>query len=433
MASQSGGSAGFPWSTTNLPWQLKPGEGLRDNMPAGVPVYNVKTYTSSTDVATCLAAIEAAVSTPGYAYFPAGTYTINLLKPIGTNFWYGYANSSREIMGLIGDGADQTFIVEGPNMVPSDARAYALAPTDTSIGVPLMNIQLSNTQTSVPVFVSGISFDGRFQGPYGVPASSGITVNAGTPSPIPHRGLVIQKGIAGARVQFCRFRGFAYTCKASPPYELAGLETNNDNGTTIYRIEIDGRETSTGAVSAGGYMENFCTSLTVQDSWLHDTRRSGFAIHEHFGGDGGTYNIRNFQVENIATTADGFAGSSLGFNASNVEEVSGTMTYTNCRFALDRGRHITLGTTSGGLVAQAINVNDFISESTTFGGCLVIRIIKTPNSQGNSPWWDLYSSGGLAALPFTVKAAGKSLTPVDSGLFNASVHTPDKYYVVVTS
>lgn len=426
-------STSTSYSASNTPWTLATGDNLRANIPAGVPVYNATTYSTSTDLPTILTAVDTAVTTPGYVYLPAGTYTIGTLGPIGTNAWYGYANSSRKIMGMIGDGADQTFVVEASGMIPTAARTYALAPTDTSSPLPLYNLYFSNTSSTVPLFFSGISFDGVFQGPYGVPASSGLSLNTATASPIPHRGLALNKAIAGSRIQFCRFRGFGYAVKASPPYELSGLETNYDAGTVIDRCEIDGRETSATAVSAGGYMNNYNGTVTVSNSWLHDTRRSGFAIHEHQGGDNGTYTITNFQVERIANTSDSFAGSGLGFNASNVEEVSGTVTYTGCRFALDLGYHITLGTTHGGPVATAINAADFTSLSTAYNGCLVVRIIGTPNSAGTSPYETLFTTSGLAGLPLHATASGVALTPVASGSFNAAVHTKDKYFVVVTS
>lgn len=421
------------FSSSNPPWALRAGETLYDNIPPGVPIYEVTDYTSSTDVGDCFAAVDAAITKPGYVHFPAGTWTINILDNYGSNQWLGYANSSRRIMGGIGDGADKTFFVEGANMIPSDARAWALAPTNTAEGVALKNLSFSNTSSNTPLFWSGISFDGRFQGPYGVPLSSGLTQNTSTPSPIVHRGLVLNQAIAGSRVQFCRFRGFGFTLKASPPYELAGFESNYDHGLVVYRVEIDGRETSTGSVSAGGYMINYTDKLTIQDSWLHDTRRSGFAMHEHHNGDAGDYTFNNWQVENIAKVADGFAGSNLGFNATNVEEVTGTLVFNNYRAALDLGYHITLGSSADtSTAAQSLVVNDFTSLSTAYNGCLVIRIIKQPNSLGTSPYWNLYNTGGLAALPFTVTKSGKALTPIASGSYNAGVHTPDKYYIVVT-
>lgn len=421
------------YSSTNLPWTLQTGQTLRDNIPAGVPVYNVTTYTSSKDVGACLTAVDNAVTTPGYAYFPAGTYTIGTLGPIGTNAWYGYANSSRRVMGMIGDGATQTFVVEGASMIPSAARSYILGSPDTTTSLQLYNLYFSNSSATIPLFFSGISFDGRFQGPYGVPPSSGISVNASTPSPLGHMGLYLNKAISGSRVQFCRFRGFAYTYQATPPGELSGLASNYDSGLVISNVEIDGRETSSGGVSAGGYMNNYCSSVTVQNFWLHDTRRSGFAIHEHTGGDNGTYTISNAQVERIANTSDSFAGSSLGFNGINVEEVSGTMTLTNYRAERDLGYHVTFGTTAGGPVAKSINVTDFSSLDTAYNGCLVMRIIGTPNSSGTSPYESLYTSSGLSALPFHVTNSGVTLDPVSVGSYNASIHTPDKYYLVQTS
>lgn len=422
------------WSSTNPPWALQSGQTVFDHMPAGITAYNVTTYTSSTDVATCLAAVEAAISSggSGYAYFPAGTYTISALGPIGTNAWYGYANSNRKIMGLIGDGADKTFIVEGSGMIPSAARTYTLAPTDLTTPVTLINLQFSNTTSTTPIFISGITFDGQFQGPYGVPNSSGLSLNTSTASPLAHRGLVLNKAIAGSRVQFCRFRGFAFAIKQSPPYELSGLETDTEN-MIRYGVEVDGR-LPTGEVSAGGDMLNYVSATNVSNYWLHDTRRSGFAIHEHTGGDNGQYTIGpNVQIQNISSTSDSFAGSSLGFEAFNIEEVSGTFTAQNARLALDLGHHFALATTHGNPLANDIVFANITSLSSSYNGCVVLRIIKTPNGSGTNPWWDLYNTSGLAALPIDGTYAGNALTPVDASTFNPAVHFPNQYFMVVTS
>lgn len=423
------------WSASNPPWALQTGENVLDNVPLGVPRYEARSFSNSNDLWTVFKAAEAAMPNPGYIHFPDGTFNITQYQLATTNDWRGYWNSSKQVMGFYGNGADKTFFAESPNMIPSAARAYALNPTDTSIGVTLQNLYMSNNNSPIPLFISGISFDGVFQGPYGVHATSGLTVNTNTASPIAHRGLALWRSIAGARLQYCRFRGFGFTLKASPPYELAGLESNYDNGLVVARTEIDGRETSTGAVSAGGYMINYIQKTTLDGVWIHDTRRSGFAIHEHHNGDNGDYTLNNLQVQNISNTADSFQGSALNnFNATNVEEVTGTMRFTNYRAALDLGYHITFGSSADTTsVAQEIDVTDFTSLSTAYNGCLVVRIIKQPNSLGNSPYWNLYNTGGLGALPFVFKKDGKALTPIASTSYNSSLHTPDKNYIVVTA
>lgn len=419
----------------NPPWALRGSESPMDNKPFGVPALDVRDYTSSRDMAAVLTALDNALTSPAYGYIPGGTWPLATLGPIGSNAWYGYANSSRKVMGWIGDGAADTILTESPGMIPTAARAYALAPSDTSVGVPLWDFYFSNTQTSVPLFFSGFTLDGVFQGPYGVPASSGLNTNTSTPSPIAHRGLALQRAIPGSRVQFARFRGPAFTIKASPPYELAPLESNYDNGLVIARTEIDGR-LPTGEVSSGGYMNNFAINHNMKDVWIHHTRRSGYAIHEHTPtGDNGFYNIDGVQIEHIADTADGFAGSGLGFNGINFEEVTGTVSVKNSRMSMPRSGfyHIALGSSFGNTIAKQIDISDFTSLESVYNGCLVIRIIKNPNSLGINPWWTAYNSGGFSALPIEVTSKGATLTPIASTSFNAAIHGPTKNFVVVTS
>lgn len=429
---------GTVWSVTNPPWALVNGAKSTDQMIGGSIIWDAGQFTTSMDIPTILKAVDLATvgQGSGYVKVAPGNYTLNGIGLIGSNAWYGYANSSRRIAGIFSDDAASTFVTESAGMIPSDARAYALAPTATNTPVPLQNFYFSDTPsggvTPAPFFFAGMTFQGRFQGPYGVAATSGVSLNQSVAGPIPHRGLAFNRALAGSRIQYCRFQGFGYDLKASPPYELAGFESNYDNGLVIDHCEFDGR-LPTGEVACGGYMVNYASKMTMTNSWIHDTRRSGFALHENQGGNGGDYSFSNNRIEHVANTSDGFAGSGLGFNASNVEEASGTLSYDNCSFALDLGYHIALGTTNGGPVAKAINVTNFTSLSSAYNGCLVIRIIGTPNGSGISPYETLYQSGGLSALPFKVINNNITLTPVAASSFSSAIHTPDKFYIVVTS
>lgn len=429
------------FSAQNPPYLIPPGESLLDGVKAGVPRYNATVYSASKDVAVALAAMEAAISTPGYAVFPGDGWYISALGLVQGAGWYGYQNGNRKIMGWIGDHIDsfgnwKTSIEIRPNAIPSDARAESLNPSNMGSPVTLYGAFFSGTNQTVPIphFFAGIHFKGNFQTPYGASGTSGITVNIGVPGPIPWRGLALNKPVAGTRIQFCKFSGFAYTQKNSPPWELSGLETNYDNGTTLHCVEIDGR-LPTGEVSAGGYMPNYTSLLTLENVWIHHTRRSGFAIHEHGGGDGGVYNISNVQIEAISSTPDGFAGNGLNqFPSSNVEEATGTLNYTNCRFAAGGGYHITLATTNGGGIADAINITDCVSMNPTlYNGCIVVRVVKQPNGAGINPYWTLANNSGVGALPINAKWHGTPLTAVASTQYNATIHKPDKYFIVVNN
>jgi hypothetical protein len=446
----------FParYSSSNLPSTLKAGESLTDNMPTGVTVVNASSYSSSNDIDVVLKAVEAGVSSGVYVQLDQKTYYINNFDSINSAF-YGYINASKKIMGLIGRGADKTYIRVVPTAMDNTSHTVPISGTDYSsvdgaVQGKAMSTGLyfSNSNSTVPLFFSGICFQGTFQTPY--TTIGNYAYNPNTPSPLPWYGWSIWAGITGSRVQFCRFQGFGFALQASPPYECGFVNTNRNNGLTWYRCDMDGRLASlidsSQPVASGGMMWNKETLITVKDSWQHNTRRSGFATNTNTMSTNETYIADNFQVDTVADTADNFQGTGLGFNGSNVEEVIGTFTYNNCYFNVTIGAHINwaLPYSTNGVPYEAPDhtvffVNGFRTDNTStaknnsnYGGCLVIAVGQRPNSTGISPAWQALTDNGIEASNFfSVKDnMGKSLLPIKGANWVAGTHTPDKYYVV---
>ena len=149
------------------------------------------------------------------------------------------------------------------------------------------------------------------------------------------------------------------------------------------------------------------------------------------GNDNGAYYAENFQVEQIANTTDSFAGASLGFASANVEEVRNSVTYVRPRFRATTPAHVVIGTSNGNAMARSITISDPVIDDTTRGGCLILRIVKQPNSYGINPYYSAYQSGGFAALPIRVTKNGSPLTPVLSTDYNPATHKPATHYVVI--
>jgi len=425
------------WSDLNPPWQLGSGESVDDNVPAGVTIVNYDDYSAGNTRsfgATLVAARNAATG-PYYVRLGPGTYHItdfSIAAGTGTGKGYQDANATKYWGGCIGAGADQTFVVLDASVMTSDQLSGVSTATNP---VQMFGLYAGSPGLTIPTIFSGITFRGNFQQSIALNGLSGT-------APAPYNGINLSSVKTGSRVQFCRFQGFGFTAKSSPPYELGAVNSGNSDW-TLYRSEIDGRlavEVDAGQPRAsGGLMWNQEVAVRAVDSWLHHTRRSGFAMNEGESGNDnltGTYYCENFQVENIADATDGYAGSALGFSPSNVEGLRNTFTYVAPRFtasAVKGPQHITIATPNGEHIANAITVSDPVIGNTDYNGCLVMRYIITPNSAGTSPYYTLYLSDGLSAMPTTVTAAGQTLTSVLSTDFNAANNNPSNSYVVIFS
>jgi hypothetical protein len=432
---QGGGTNVAPWTSANVPWALQSGESVDDDRPPGVAVINYDSYSNggTRSFGQTLAAIRSAANAPYYVRMGPGTYHItdfSFAAGSGQGRGYQDINATKYFAGLIGAGADQTFVVVDPDIM-SDEQLAGVSSV-SAVAVQVMAIYAGGTNLTVPMFFSGITFRGNFQ--QEIPLE-GLTGTA----PAPYVGLYLVSVKPGTMVQFCRFQGFGFTAKASPPYELGAIQSVRSSW-TLYRTEIDGRlapqVNAATPVSSGGLMWNYEEDVKAIDSWLHHTRRSGWATHDHApseggnGADNGAYYARNFQVERIADTPDSYAGTALSFNSANVEEVRRTFTVVRPRLTVTNGTHVTLGYSNGNSMADAISITDPIIGNTQYNGCIVFGIVKTPNSYGDNPYYTAYLANGLGSLPISVTNNNVDLTPVLNTSYNAAVHTPSQYYIV---
>lgn len=428
------------WSESVRPWALQPGESVDDNRPLDVLVVDYDDYSQgrTRSLKQTLVAIRAAATEPYNVRLPEGTFhftDFSFAEGRGVGRCYQDVSSTKYFSGLIGAGADKTFIVVDPEIMTSQQLTGVSSGTPSPISMPV--IYTSNGEnTGKPTFFSGITFRGNLQQQISLNGLSGT-------APAPYSGLEIVRAKSGSFVQFCRFEGFGFAAKNSPPYEAGTVGSLRANW-TMKRCEIDGRIAASidpsRPVASGGVMVNYENKFSIIDTWLHHTRRSGFAMHGHDtieGGnlnDPGVYHCENLQTDNICNTPDSWAGSSLGFSPSNVEELRRTFTYIKPRFtaypSVNGYAHITVGTTNGNSIAEQIIVTDPVIGNSDFNKCLYFNFVRVPNSRGTSPYYTLYQQSGLSALPITVTNNGVVLNPVLDTNFNASIHTPDNSYVV---
>jgi len=445
---------------TNLPWTLKAGESLMDNFPIGANAPVIVDYANpqNKSFADSLGDLCQASSDPIVVRLPAGVYLIDDLSWWKTNDWRqgtGFVSSSK-FGGFIGAGADKTFIRLTPTAMQPEQRDYwcnVSASKSESSGNPVLVSFLRIGPTTAlgndmfPIFVSGVTFQGQLQqtSSYAVSwdgSGNGIMQTG----PMPYAGVSFSNLVEGSVIQYCRFQGASYAAMASPPFETASM--NSNRSTYVFRrSEIDGRVASGlnggGQVSSGGYMWNREQDVRIEDSWLHHTRRSGWATNTDTQDTTESYYAKNFQVEHIADTADANPGTGLGFNASNVEAVIGTFTYENCFLSVSTGSHINwvvpaVGGQSGNPYTlpdhAVIKVRGFRTDNTdtsktngNYGGCLVI------NATTNGPVRTQLQSGGPDASGlFDIKTtSGSQLSGVKSSSWVAGTHTPDKNFVVI--
>ena len=440
----------------NNPCQLRAGEDLLDNMPAGVTRVNASTYSSSTDINVVLNAVAAGVNFGCYVNLDLhANYYINDFKVVGTNDWRGYTNGAlttggqRKIMGLIGKGVDLTSIVVSPTCINNSTglRNYVLSISKAEGVLQSFALYFSNTSSPIPMFFTGISFDGTLQTPYGVystAAQAQFQRNQAVASPLAWSGMTLWRGIPGSRMQFCRFRGFGYALLNAPPFECGPVQTNYSNGFVFYRNEIDGRIAqpydSARHRASGGLMWNKGIQDTAEDSWMHHTRRSGGATNTNTYRQDERYYYKNFQMHDI-TGLDEFASNNAGFPGSNVEAVVGIFTYTNFYASISPSAHINClmpyaGSNGDVLVLpeRAIFVvQNFTTDDTEFGGCLRFNCLKQPNASGISPAWTRINTRGIdGSNLFDIRREdGFKLSGVKSTAFNSAIHKKDTHFVVI--
>jgi hypothetical protein len=439
------------YTDTNLPWTLQPGESYLDNLPAAGQIVNASAYSTSTDLRVVLDAVIASGARGVYVFLDLHPrYFVNSFQLVQTNGYVAFhstAVGNKAIMGLIGKGPTLTSVCLAPGAINATPglRDFVLAANKTIGDMNVSVMQWSGSNQPVPFFMSGITFDGTLQGPYGVyntTVQAQFNRNQTVPSPLAYTGMSIWYAPPGSRVQFCRFRGFGYALLNAPPFEKAPLATDRSNGLVIDRCEFDGRIAaefdSTRHRASGGLMFNKDTDVTVRNSWLHHTRKSGWATNTNTGNTAERYTGENFQCHDI-TAFDEYASGNSVFPGSNIEEVVGIFKYRDVFFSTGTEQHMYLAlpySSANGLVVvpdrPIIDLQGFYTTDTQMGGCLRISVPKTPNSSGISPAWQKLTNLGIAACNLWTmrRSDGTPLVGVRSTNFNPAIHKPDTHFVV---
>lgn len=453
------------FSDTNPPWRLRAGESIMDNRPAGLTEVFAGDLTNSRDLGTIFSA-AGSLSVPAgpvIIRFDTGQYIWNRLINYGTPTnpdWRGYSNGNRKVLGWAGAGMDSitgeplTTWTESPTMIndsPDGARAFVLADVSTSDPAPLCTLYISGSGAAAPLFMTGISYDGQFQGPYGVYATTKhATRNRGNPAPIVHKGIVIWRGNAGSRFQYSRARGYGYASLSAPPFEAPFMDTNYNRMVT-FATEIDGRVASWVDVdrprSSGGILYNKEVDSELRRVWMHHTRRSGAGNNTNTQLTTEKYTFTDFQTDEIANVGDdGWPADNTtlpgGFNSINDEGIVGKLKAVDSRLTVVQGKHVAIAIPFSGsngtyvLPGQVIvEMQGCTTKNTEYNGCMQIGTSQTPNSTGTSPLWTalIADFAGTCATYFDIKnAAGTPLTPVKGSLFNYTTMGPSTHYVLAS-
>jgi len=447
------------FSSTNVPYLPGPGESLYDNMPDR-PVVDAINFSSSSDIYTVLQAVESSAAANGGVYVrlqkaTEKVYTLNDFKSYGTNNWLGFANSSRRVMGFIGAGApttaDESIIRIAPGAVNASAGARTFALNATANPTPIGALYFSGSGTTTPFFFSGIRFQGTLQTPFSTYSSASQTYfrrNQTVASPLPWRGMSLWRAQPGSIMQFCLFEGFAWAMNSAPPFEMGIIDTNYSNGLRIRRCEFDGRIAasidSSRPRSSGGIMWNKDLDITVEDSWLHHTRRSGFAMNTNTNSTSERYAAINFQTDEIANVGDDGYASDVStlpgqFGASNVEGLAGQFRYTDVRMSSVQLSKVNIAvpySTENGVIVlperPLIIARNVTTDDMLYGGIVRYGISKTPNSTGTSPAWTRVSTRGIAGSGlFDIRNADdEPMTGIRETAYNPAVHRPETHFIV---
>lgn len=463
-AGVSNPAASWPFDVDN-PALLMPGESSQDGRPAGVTVLDADALTASDEFRDIMLAAEAATPGGSSSYVDLGSRLswISRLYDANTSGlpnWIGYVNSSRKVMGFFSSGGmakirpRATMVSATPAARGYDPASYVMDPYNLGGGawapIPVSALYFSNSGVLTPLFISGVKFQGTLQTPYDVVSAKStekVTRNTTTPSPLPYRGMQVWATEPGSRIQFCEFEGFGYALQNAPPYETGVIESNR-GVETVRRCHIDGRIAAeidpTRPLSSGGLMWNKSLSTTFEDSYLHHTRRSGWASNTNTRDVAERYYGKRVRVADLSDyTGDNFVGDSYSFAPSNIEEVIGIFDYQDVWLNADSSQHhinLAVPFGAGGSAANEIVIPDrplvtlrgFYTNDLQYGGCLRIRVLKTPNSTGTSPVWTKVNALGIAGSNvFDIKnTSGQPMVGVRHSSYNAALHKPNTHFIV---
>jgi hypothetical protein len=329
------------WSTTNLPWAYSSTSDFTTRWPAGVNIVPLQTGTG--DFYTDLQNTVNAAGARCVVQLPAGVFTFNQFRLIGSSgdplYAFGFWHSN--LQGLLGAGADKTFVRFAPNSM-SSAQVTAIQNRTTTDGpIQLGFMRLDSTVSTSPILLSGITFQGSDQN---IISSSTSPYGMVTPQPAPWQGITFFSDNKGVIVSHCRFQAVGRVSTAAPPFET-GHFTSQRGNVKVYNTEFDGRLApeinSAQPRRAGAVMFNNETVGLLQDVWLHHSANSRYAVNDQNTATTGVYTLTRCKLEQISNVnnTDPVYGALGGWTGelacAGFESTNATINVTDCIFSQD--------------------------------------------------------------------------------------------------
>lgn len=438
----------FAFGAGSEPWRSG---DLMEGVPEDVEIVEwASVWQSGDTLDSLLMRLETTRSSACYLRLPegevqyAGTYAA---QATATNV--SVQNINKRVMGLIGRGPELSVVKTSPTMMSAAARTAVLS-TPKSVTCPYIVHYLSGSGQTKPTILAGFTADGTDQTPFGVLSGDSVgnlSSNSGVSSPLPYRGFALWGAQPGSLIQNVRTRGFGYSLMNRPPHENAPFDLNRPDNITMRRVEVDGRLAASvdpaRRRSSGGIMPN-SGGITIRDVYLHHTRNSGFAVNIRDNSSADIFDINNLQCHDVSNGgADGFAHEEAEFPGLNLEEVMSNVSLRNSRFTTSSAmEHVAWSvpykSSASGNPAIALpgrvvlDIRAFRTGSTSYNGCLRLKVIRQPNSSGISPVWTYLNTNGVSAASnlITVIGPGGALTPVNLSAYNSAVHSPSTHYII---
>lgn len=363
------GRIAHDWDAEHRPWAYASPADWESRLPEGVPVVPLAGVGS--DLRARLDATLAANQGRVIVRLPAGDHQLTSFRMAGSSgdTTYAFGFWAPRLAGLVGDGADRTFVTlaaeartyspDGATDRTDDAHTAMAAMTKASFA-PLQRslLRLDSQSQDEPAYLGGITFRAADQLPLTGVASdlADLTV----PQPAPHQGvnLYTDSTTVGGRfmVSHCRFTGAGKAWTSQPPFELACL-TSRRSRVVLAQCEFDGRDYWSEHRKCGPLMANNELHHEVVDSWLHHSAVSRDATNDENADPTAlstAYVRRRVKFEQITNTRNEGRGGYTNASLAGWESCNASILIEDCIGSIDnpytdgqRPRHLQLTSVGG--------------------------------------------------------------------------------------
>lgn len=450
----------YNWSDTNLPWAFKSTTDFESRIPAGLPVVDLQTGAS-----TFYENLESTVNAQSGRFLvrlPAGVFTLNEFKPIGSsgNPTYAFGFWFPKLAGFVGAGADNTIIEMAPNSMTSDQLNYMATMTQSSfvpLNMGLCRIDTQYNGSAAPIYLGGLTFEAGPQNAL-TSISADITNSVYVPQSAPHQGVIIYSDSSRRHpdsiITHVRFRGAGKAMMSQPPFECANIGSQR-NHITYRNCEFDGRMSPRYDTSrprkCGPIMTNGGVYQDMIDCWMHHSNVSRYAANDESvlssTALSNTYRFERCKIEQITNNQNrqppinsgnslgGYTNATLfGFESSNAK-----VEFIDCIGSVDNpynnGQipcHVQFTNTGPARQGGRMTIVGGEWRHTVYpqlDGFITFRIQPTTH------WW---TDGFNTTLDVRKTAGGSKLTPhqytgtwpPSQAYLNSNGLTPDTHYIV---